>query len=76
MFTAEEGSSKLLVLAGVATEDDEEGDMLETVPVPQISAGDAAERGSDLTSRLDALWPVDVVVLMLLGVKELKFFLT
>ena len=45
MLTADEGSIKLV-------EPDDDGDMVETVPVPQISAGDVVI-GSDFTSIFD-----------------------
>ena len=66
MFTADDGSDKF-------ADPDEEGDILETVPVPQISAGDAV-MCSDLTSMFDVCCPL--VVLLLPVVKVLKFFLT
>ena len=67
ILTADEGSIKL--------EDtpEDEGDIVETVPVPHISAGDVVI-WSDLASMFDVLWPVEGVELV--GVKELKFFLT
>lgn len=72
IFTADEGSIIELLLGPQA--DEEDGDMFETVPVPQTSAGEAVICCSELTSRVDVFCPEDTLVL--LEVKELKFFLT
>ena len=71
IFTAEEGSIIELLLEPQADED--EGDMFETVPVPQTSAGDAVICWSELTSSADEFCPEDMLVLV--EVKELKFLI-
>ena len=72
ILTAEDGSIIELELDPQAAD---EGDMVETVPVPQTSAGEDAICCSELfTSRDDELWPA--TKLLLVDVKELKFFLT
>ena len=74
ILTAEDGSIIELELDPQAAD---EGDMVETVPVPQTSAGEDAICCSELfTSRVDdELWPAPKL-LLLVDVKELKFFLT